>query len=96
MKDKEIIEPKILFCKQCRGFKVSDREYCCYCVGRDEVKNSSFRTRFACWLLPSQRKYWFIFHVGYDKQYKQLIPEHLRKAEWLDIEGINASRVDEE
>ena len=88
--DKEIVEPKILFCKQCRGIKVDDREYCSYCVGRHEVENSSFRVRLACRLLPSQMRYWFVFHLGYERQYEQLIPEHLREGKWLDIEQINA------
>ena len=94
--DKKIVEPKLLFCKQCRGIKVSNRKYCCYCVGRDEIKNSSFRVRIAYKFFPSSWKYWFIFHLGYDR-HEVLIPEHLREAEWLDIEQINAPiEVDEE
>lgn len=84
MTDKKIVEPKVLFCKQCMGVKVSDREYCCYCVGRHEVKNSSLRIRFACWLLPHQRKAWFIFHLGYHR-HEALIPEDLKKAEWFNM-----------
>lgn len=88
--NKEI--PEILFCKQCRAPKASDREYCCYCVGRHEVKNGSLRTRMAFRLMPSPLKQWFVFHLGRDKQYAQLIPEHLREGEWLNIEEINAPR----
>jgi hypothetical protein len=96
MTDKKIVEPKVLFCKQCMGVKVRDREYCCYCVGRHEVKNRPLRVRFACWLLPHQLKMWFIFHIGYERQYKQLIPEHLWVAEWLTMGQVNAPRMDEE
>ena len=89
MTDKDMVEPKVLFCKRCRAPKVDGREYCCYCVGRHELKRRSFRTRIAYRLLPSQTKHWFVFHLGYERQYEQLIPEHLWATEWLDIEEIN-------
>lgn len=86
----------ISFCKQCRAPKVVDREYCCYCVGRHEVKNSSFRVRMAYRLLPSQWRRMFVYHLGHDKQYAQLIPEHLRVGDWRDIEAINRPSREEE
>lgn len=90
MTDKEIVEPEIIsFCKRCRAPKVADREYCCYCVGRHEVKNRPLRVRVAYRLMPAQLKLWFVFHLGHDKQYAQLIPEHLRKGDWRNIEAIN-------
>lgn len=82
-------EPEIIsFCKQCRAPKVVDREYCCYCVGRYEVKNSSLRVRMVYRLLPAQWKLWFVFWLGYSK-HVALIPEHLRVGDWRNIEAIN-------
>lgn len=79
----------LLFCKQCRGIKADDREYCCYCVGMHEVNSSPVRVRVALRILPNPWRTWFVFCLGYGKRYKELIPEHLRNAEWLDIEEIN-------
>lgn len=82
-------EPKILFCKQCRAPKVSDREYCCYCVGRYFLKKEPFRIRLAYRFLSQQWKLSFVFYIGYEKQYAQLIPEYLREGVWLNIQEIN-------
>jgi len=79
---------KTLFCKDCRAPKVDDRKYCSYCVGRHDLKKCSFRVRMAYKLLPSQWKYWFVFHMGYEKEYDVVIPEHLRKGEWVTIDNL--------
>lgn len=80
---------EILFCKQCRAPKYVKRDYCCYCVGRYFIAKDTFRNRLAYRFMSPQKKSWYAFQTGLAKQYPSLIPEHLRKGEWLDIEEIN-------
>ncbi len=79
---------EFLFCKHCRTPKMTNRGYCWKCIGKHQLGLTPYRIRMFYSLLPNNWKEWFLYHLSLDQD-TFLLPEHLKYADWVDIDELN-------